>query len=117
MKLYGIDNLYHAFLAGSDVDVSGTSLVSENQALWGGLGVGGLLSWSDDRYALKIVLVPLMISYVRDIRIFSTTDITTFRTTMSIWNVEVPVFAPLDVRRGEPTLRRESAVQAASSAR
>ncbi|MBA9034902.1 autotransporter family protein [Rhizobium leguminosarum] len=35
VKLYGIANLYHDFLNGSDVDVSGTSLVSENQALWG----------------------------------------------------------------------------------
>jgi len=53
VKLYGIANLYHDFLNGSDVDVSGTSLVSENQALWGGLGVGGSLSWSDDGYALN----------------------------------------------------------------
>ncbi|KQV79280.1 autotransporter outer membrane beta-barrel domain-containing protein [Rhizobium sp. Root1220] len=52
-KLYGIANLYYDFLDGSDVDVSGASLVSENQALWGGLGVGGSLSWSDDRYALN----------------------------------------------------------------
>ncbi|WP_163877328.1 autotransporter outer membrane beta-barrel domain-containing protein [Rhizobium laguerreae] len=50
-KLYGIANLYYDFLDGSDVDVSGTSLVSENQALWGGLGMGGSLSWADDRYA------------------------------------------------------------------
>ncbi|MGO4139303.1 autotransporter outer membrane beta-barrel domain-containing protein [Rhizobium brockwellii] len=48
--LYGITNLYYDFLDGSDVDVSGTSLVSENQALWGGLGLGGSLSWSDERY-------------------------------------------------------------------
>ncbi|MBY5819410.1 autotransporter outer membrane beta-barrel domain-containing protein [Rhizobium leguminosarum] len=49
--LYGIANLYYDFLDGSDVDVSGTSLVSENQALWGGIGMGGSLSWADDRYA------------------------------------------------------------------
>lgn len=49
--LYGIANLYYDFLDGSDVDVSGTSVVSENQALWGGLGVGGSLTWSDERYA------------------------------------------------------------------
>ncbi|MDC9832600.1 autotransporter outer membrane beta-barrel domain-containing protein [Rhizobium binxianense] len=52
-KLYGIANLYYDFLDGSDVDVSGTSLVSENQALWGGLGMGGSLSWADDRYAVN----------------------------------------------------------------
>ncbi|MEH7879845.1 autotransporter outer membrane beta-barrel domain-containing protein [Rhizobium laguerreae] len=49
--VYGIANLYYDFLGGSDVDVSGTSLVSENQALWGGLGLGGSLTWSDERYA------------------------------------------------------------------
>nr|WP_261337977.1 autotransporter outer membrane beta-barrel domain-containing protein [Rhizobium leguminosarum] len=49
--VYGIANLYYDFLDGSDVDVSGTSVVSENQALWGGLGVGGSLTWSDERYA------------------------------------------------------------------
>ncbi|EJC67117.1 outer membrane autotransporter barrel domain-containing protein [Rhizobium leguminosarum bv. viciae WSM1455] len=50
-KFYGVANLYYDFLDGSKVDVSGTSLVSENQALWGGLGMGGSLSWAGDRYA------------------------------------------------------------------
>jgi fibronectin-binding autotransporter adhesin len=49
--LYGIANLYYDFLDGSNVDVSRTSVVSENQALWGGLGLGGSLSWADERYA------------------------------------------------------------------
>ncbi|WP_105008077.1 autotransporter outer membrane beta-barrel domain-containing protein [Rhizobium leguminosarum] len=49
--VYGIANLYYDFLDGSEVDVSGTSVVSENQALWGGLGLGGSLSWADERYA------------------------------------------------------------------
>lgn len=52
-KLYGIANLYYDFLNGSDVDVSGTKLISENQALWAGLGMGGSLSWADDRYAVN----------------------------------------------------------------
>ncbi|UWU28790.1 autotransporter outer membrane beta-barrel domain-containing protein [Rhizobium sp. WSM1274] len=52
-KLYGIANLYYDFLDGSDVDVSGTSLVSENQTLWGGLSMGGSLSWAGDRYAVN----------------------------------------------------------------
>ena len=34
--VYGITNLYYDFLDGTEVDVSGTSFVSENQALWGG---------------------------------------------------------------------------------
>lgn len=49
-----------------------------------------------------------MIGYaLRDIRIISGTDVTTFRAAMSIRDVEVPVLAPLDVRRGEPSLGRE----------
>ncbi|WP_181175673.1 autotransporter-associated beta strand repeat-containing protein [Mesorhizobium sp. B2-3-4] len=50
--LYGIANLYYDFLDGNDVDVSGTALHDKDQALWGGLGVGGSLSWDDDRYAV-----------------------------------------------------------------
>ncbi|QDB99456.1 autotransporter-associated beta strand repeat-containing protein [Mesorhizobium sp. 8] len=50
--LYGIANLYYGFLEGSKVDVSGTTLASENQSLWGGLGLGGSLSWDDGRYAV-----------------------------------------------------------------
>ncbi|MBY5747966.1 autotransporter outer membrane beta-barrel domain-containing protein [Rhizobium leguminosarum] len=49
--LYGIANLYYDFLDGSDVDISGTSVVNENQALWGGLGLGCSLTWSGERYA------------------------------------------------------------------
>lgn len=50
--IYGLGNLYYDFLDGNDVDVSGTKLVSENQALWGGVGLGGSLSWADGRYAV-----------------------------------------------------------------
>ncbi|MCQ1574255.1 autotransporter outer membrane beta-barrel domain-containing protein [Neorhizobium galegae] len=51
-KFYGIANLYYDFLDGSKVDVSGLTVVSKNQPLWGGLSLGGSLSWSDDRYAV-----------------------------------------------------------------
>ena len=51
-KFYGIANLYYDFLDGSEVDVSGLSVVSKNQPLWGGLSLGGSRSWSDDRYAV-----------------------------------------------------------------
>ncbi|PWL18378.1 autotransporter outer membrane beta-barrel domain-containing protein [Falsochrobactrum shanghaiense] len=51
-SVYGIANLYYDFLNGSDVDVSGTGFTSRNQALWGGIGLGGTLSWDDGRYAL-----------------------------------------------------------------
>lgn len=50
--VYGIANLYYNFLDGTDVDVSGTRLTSKPQQLWGGLGVGGSLSWADDRYSV-----------------------------------------------------------------
>ncbi|MCQ1851203.1 autotransporter family protein [Neorhizobium galegae] len=51
-KFYGIANLYYDFLDGSNVDVSGVSVASENRSLWGGLSLGGSRSWSDDRYAV-----------------------------------------------------------------
>ncbi|PDS78947.1 autotransporter outer membrane beta-barrel domain-containing protein [Rhizobium sp. L43] len=52
-SVYGIANLYYDFLDGSDVDVSGTRLVSENRALWGGVGLGGSYSWSNERYSIN----------------------------------------------------------------
>ncbi len=50
--VYGIGNLYYDFLDGTHVDVSGTGLTSKSQQLWGGVGVGGSLSWAGDRYAV-----------------------------------------------------------------
>ncbi|CAN7543071.1 autotransporter outer membrane beta-barrel domain-containing protein [Devosia sp. LjRoot16] len=50
--LYGIGNLYYDFLDGSRVDVSGTKFASQNQGLWGGVGVGGSLSWADEQYSV-----------------------------------------------------------------
>ncbi|MGP4753324.1 autotransporter family protein [Agrobacterium pusense] len=52
-SFYGIANLYYDVLDGSNVDVSGTRFVSENRALWGGLGLGGSYSWSDERYSIN----------------------------------------------------------------
>ena len=45
--VYGIANLYYDFLDGSDVHVSGASLTSKNQPLWGGVGLGGSLNLGD----------------------------------------------------------------------
>lgn len=50
--LYGVANLYYDFLNGTSVDVSGTEFVSQNQGLWGGVGVGGSLSWADEQYSV-----------------------------------------------------------------
>ncbi|EKJ95066.1 outer membrane autotransporter [Bradyrhizobium lupini HPC(L)] len=51
-NVYGIANLYYDFLDGSEADVSGTRLISESRALWGGLGLGGSYRWSDERYSI-----------------------------------------------------------------
>lgn len=50
--LYGVANLYYDFLDGNDVEVSGTALHEHDQPLWGGVGLGGSLSWNDDRYTV-----------------------------------------------------------------
>ncbi len=50
--VYGIANLYYDFDGGSNVDVAGVDIESEDDALWGGLGVGGSLNFADDKYSL-----------------------------------------------------------------
>ncbi|MDX8497990.1 autotransporter outer membrane beta-barrel domain-containing protein [Mesorhizobium sp. VK4C] len=50
--LYGIANLYYDVLDGNDVDVSGTAFHEHDQPMWGGVGLGGTLSWADDRYTV-----------------------------------------------------------------
>lgn len=50
--VYGIGNLYYDFEDGTSVDVAGTPVAGENEALWGGLGLGGTYAWADDKYAL-----------------------------------------------------------------
>jgi len=49
---YGITNLYYNFEHDSDVRVAGVKLASEQEALSGGLGLGGTYDWGDDKYAL-----------------------------------------------------------------
>ncbi|WP_222944698.1 autotransporter family protein [Cupriavidus campinensis] len=50
--VYGITNLYYDFLHGTSARVADISVVSKEQALWAGLGVGASLSWDDDRYTV-----------------------------------------------------------------
>ncbi len=50
--VYGIANLYYEFLEGTKVDVAGVSFASEQDRLWGGLGIGGSYTWNDDKYAV-----------------------------------------------------------------
>lgn len=50
--VYGITNLYYDFLHGTSARVADISVVSKEQALWAGLGVGASLNWDDDRYTV-----------------------------------------------------------------
>ncbi|MBZ9847929.1 autotransporter outer membrane beta-barrel domain-containing protein [Mesorhizobium sp. CA14] len=50
--VYGIANLYYDFLGGTDVDVSGVKLASQNQKFWGGVGLGGSLDFGDGKYSV-----------------------------------------------------------------
>jgi fibronectin-binding autotransporter adhesin len=49
---YGLANLYYNFQSENRTRLSGVSLLSEREALWGGVGLGGTYSWGNDRYAL-----------------------------------------------------------------
>lgn len=49
---YGIANLYNEFRDGTRVNVSGTTLASRDDRLWGGLGIGGSYNWNDDKYSI-----------------------------------------------------------------
>nr|WP_315595317.1 autotransporter outer membrane beta-barrel domain-containing protein [uncultured Cupriavidus sp.] len=50
--VYGITNLYYDVLHGTSARVADISVVSKEQALWAGLGVGASLNWDDDRYTV-----------------------------------------------------------------
>ncbi|MBZ9822831.1 autotransporter-associated beta strand repeat-containing protein [Mesorhizobium sp. CA4] len=50
--IYGIANIYYDFLDGTDVDVSGVKLSSQNQKFWGGVGLGGSLDFGDGKYSV-----------------------------------------------------------------
>lgn len=49
---YGVANVYYEFLSGSKTDISGNTLTSEEEPLWGGLGIGGSYSWGGDKYTI-----------------------------------------------------------------
>jgi fibronectin-binding autotransporter adhesin len=52
LHAYGIANLYYDFRPDSRTDLSGVALVSTQESLWGGLGLGGTYSWGDERYVV-----------------------------------------------------------------
>lgn len=55
--VYGITNLYYDFLNGTSAHVANLSVVSKEQALWAGLGIGASMNWDDDRYTVYGELV------------------------------------------------------------
>jgi fibronectin-binding autotransporter adhesin len=50
--LYAIANLYRDLAGATRVDVSGADLISRNERLWAGLGLGGSLDWGQGRYSI-----------------------------------------------------------------
>ncbi|MBO9591225.1 MAG: autotransporter outer membrane beta-barrel domain-containing protein [Devosia sp.] len=52
LHTYGIANLYYDILPETATNLAGARLVREEEALWGGLGLGGTYSWADDKLAL-----------------------------------------------------------------
>ncbi|MCD9121135.1 autotransporter outer membrane beta-barrel domain-containing protein [Cupriavidus sp. UGS-1] len=51
-NVYGIANLYYDFRGGTTVNVSDALLSTRKDRLWAGLGVGGAVTWKDDRFGL-----------------------------------------------------------------
>ena len=51
-NIYGIANMYYEFMNGTKVDVQGVSFANKQDALWGGLGVGGSYNWNNDQYSI-----------------------------------------------------------------
>ncbi|KAA9349518.1 autotransporter outer membrane beta-barrel domain-containing protein, partial [Ochrobactrum quorumnocens] len=51
-SVYGIVNLYQAFLGGTTVNLSGVDFDTDNDRTWGGIGLGGSYAWADNKYAL-----------------------------------------------------------------
>lgn len=48
--VYGIANIDHEFLSGTQVTVASKTFVSQKERLWGGVGLGSSYSWDDGRY-------------------------------------------------------------------
>lgn len=52
LHAYGIAYLYYDILPETATDLARVRLTSEQEALWGGLGIGGTYNWGNDKYAL-----------------------------------------------------------------
>lgn len=51
-SVYGITNVYQAFLGGTTVNVSGIDFETDNDRTWAGIGAGGTYAWADNKYAV-----------------------------------------------------------------
>ncbi|MEJ5025574.1 autotransporter outer membrane beta-barrel domain-containing protein [Brucella anthropi] len=51
-SVYGIANVYQAFLGGTTVNVSGIDFETDNDRTWAGIGAGGTYAWADNKYAV-----------------------------------------------------------------
>lgn len=51
-SVYGIANVYQAFLGGTTVNVSGIDFEIDNDRTWAGIGAGGTYAWADNKYAV-----------------------------------------------------------------
>lgn len=52
LHAYGITNLYYDLRPQDSTELAAVSLISEQERLWGGLGLGGTYAWGNDKYAL-----------------------------------------------------------------
>jgi outer membrane autotransporter protein len=52
LQIYGLANLFHEFLNGTQVDVSGTAFSRKPGDWTGEVGIGGTYSWNDAAYSL-----------------------------------------------------------------
>ncbi|WP_265923282.1 autotransporter outer membrane beta-barrel domain-containing protein [Cupriavidus nantongensis] len=51
-RFYGLTNLYYDFRGDTTVNVNDTLLSARADRMWAGIGVGGALSWNDDRLGI-----------------------------------------------------------------
>ncbi|MBO9127858.1 MULTISPECIES: hypothetical protein [unclassified Rhizobium] len=52
LHAYGTANVYYDFQSRFADSLSGARLVSEQDPLWGGIGIGGTFNWGDGKYVL-----------------------------------------------------------------
>lgn len=52
LHAYGIANIHYEFAPVSEAVLSGVTLATRKDTLWGGIGAGGTFSWADGKYGL-----------------------------------------------------------------